>query len=95
MDEERKIIFANYVSHISQSGKTTACIGKHVRYIKDFLDSGYELTRKGFETYKKNNAGIHCEYSAKEAILDLLHFSVSGIEGRNGRRMSFRSKNSQ
>lgn len=74
MDEERKIIFANYVSHISQSGKTTACIGKHVRYIKDFLDSGYELTRKGFETYKKNNAGIHCEYSAKEAILDLLHF---------------------
>lgn len=74
MDAEKKIIFANYISHLCLSNKTTGCIGKYVRHIKIFLDSGYELTRKGYESYKKNNAEIHCGNSAKEAILDLLHF---------------------
>ena len=74
MDECKKIIFADYVSHLCLTGKTKNSIGEYTRHVRDFLNSGYELTRKGFKSYKENNASLHCEPLAKDAILDLLNF---------------------
>lgn len=82
MDDSRKKILADYTSHLCASGATYNVIGRKIKHVRDFLDSGEEVSRKGYRSYKSHNAGILAEPLAMEGLLELLEFLGIGYRKR-------------
>lgn len=51
MEEVNKKIFIEYVSHLYSTDKSYEVIGKTIKAVKLFLESDYQVNRKGYKAY--------------------------------------------
>ena len=49
MEEVNKKIFIEYVSHLYSTDKSYEVIGKTIKAVKLFLESDYQVNRKGYK----------------------------------------------
>ncbi len=69
MEEVNKKIFIEYVSYLYSTDKSYEVIGKSIKAVKLFLESDYQVNRKGYKAYIRENA---VELSDKPYIKDAL-----------------------
>nr|DAP58746.1 MAG TPA: SITE SPECIFIC RECOMBINASE XERD [Caudoviricetes sp.] len=69
MEDVNKKIFIEYVSHLYSTDKSYEVIGKSIKAVKLFLESDYQVNRKGYKAYIRENA---VELSDKPYIKDAL-----------------------
>ena len=69
MEDVNKKIFIEYVSHLYSTDKSYEVIGKTIKAVKLFLESDYQVNRKGYKAYIRENA---VELSDKPYIKDAL-----------------------
>ena len=48
MDNNRQHILTNYISYLYTTGRSYDTIGKHIKYVADFLESTEEVNRRGY-----------------------------------------------
>ena len=83
MDNNRQHILTNYISYLYTTGRNYATIGKHIKYVADFLDSTEEVNRRGYLSYKRKNADVMARYPLMcSAICDLLSYLKIGYDRR-------------
>lgn len=67
-------LFNEYIDYMSHSNKTYSAVGRYLMQVRDFLESGHPVTRKGYRDYIKD---IACDLAnkpyAREAICDFLN----------------------
>ena len=67
-------LFNEYIDYLSHSNKTYSAVGRYLMQVRDFLESGHPVTRKGYRDYIKD---IACDLAnkpyAREAICDFLN----------------------
>ena len=82
MEEVNKKIFIEYVSHLYSTDKSYEVIGKTIKAVKLFLESDYQVNRKGYKAYIRENA---VELSDKPYIKDaiILVLDIHAHEKRN------------
>ena len=51
MDNNRQHILTNYISYLYTTGRSYDTIGKHIKYVADFLESTEEVNRRGYLSY--------------------------------------------
>lgn len=56
MKDVNKKIFIEYVSHLYSTDKSYEIIGKSIKAVKLFLESEYQVNRKGYKAYIRENA---------------------------------------
>lgn len=81
MDSSRRQILTNYISYLYTTGKSYEYIGRYIKYVTDFLESADSITRRGYFTYKQENANMMARHPLMcEAICDLLSFLKIGFQ---------------
>lgn len=82
MEEGKQKLFDGYIGWIYRSGKSYDHIGRHIKSVRDFLQSGYPVSRAGYNRYMKDNASrLVEEPQSRNAICELL-----GLAGAGGAR---------
>ena len=88
MDNNRQHILTNYISYLYTTGRSYDTIGKHIKYVADFLESTEEVNRRGYLSYKRKNADVMARYPLMcSAICDLLSYLKIGY-GRREKTVS-------
>lgn len=83
MDNNRQHILTNYISYLYTTGRSYDTIGKHIKYVADFLESTEEVNRRGYLSYKRKNADVMARYPLMcSAICDLLSYLKIGYGRR-------------
>ena len=79
MEDVNKKIFIEYVSHLYSTDKSYEVIGKSIKAVKLFLESDYQVNRKGYKAYIRENAvELSDTPSIKDALCGFLHFLAIG-----------------
>lgn len=75
MDTDRQNNYTSYLGHLSSSGTTYRKIGLAAKYVLIFLEEADEISRRGYQRYKKAHASeLSTMPGATDAILDFLSF---------------------
>ena len=83
MDNDRQKILVNYISYLYTTGRSYDTIGKHIKYVADFLESTEGVNRRGYLNYKRKNADLIARHSLMcSAICDLLSYLKIGYGRR-------------
>ena len=83
MNSDRQNILANYISYLYTTSRTYDTIGKHIKYVTDFLESAEGVNRRGYLNYKRKNADVMVRHSLMcSAICDLLSYLKIGYGRR-------------
>lgn len=69
MNYEKEKIFIEYITNLYSTDKSYESIGKIIKGVKSFLESDYQVNRKGYRAYIRENA---VELSDKPYIKDAL-----------------------
>lgn len=81
MDSCRQQILINYISYLYTTGKSYEYIGRYIKYVTGFLESADSITRRGYLTYKRENADMIARHPLMcEAICCLLSFLKIGFQ---------------
>lgn len=81
MDSSRQQILINYIFYLYTTGKSYESIGRYIKYVTGFLEKANSITRRGYLTYKRENADTMARHSLMcEAICDLLSFLKIGFK---------------
>lgn len=82
MNEERLIIFNDYIKQLYGKGKLYDCIGKHIKHVQHFLENCESITKKGYNVYKKEYACLFVDSSVAISICDFLDYRGVGYGRR-------------
>ena len=82
MNEERLIIFNDYIKQLYGKGKLYDCIGKHIKHVQHFLENCESITKKGYNGYKKVYACLFVDSSVAISICDFLDYRGVGYGRR-------------
>ena len=75
MDTDRQNNYTSYLGHLSSSGTTYRKIGLAAKYVLIFLEEAEEISRRGYQRYKRAHASeLSTMPGATDAILDFLSF---------------------
>lgn len=76
MDDNRKELFFKYIHYLYDSNEMSyEYTGRYIKYVRDFLESGVPINRKGYLLFKNTHAYIFTQFPLmKEAICDFLSF---------------------
>lgn len=81
MDSCRQQILINYISYLYTTGKSYEYLGRYIKYVTGFLESANSITRRGYLTYKRENADMIARHPLMcEAICGLLSFLKIGFQ---------------
>ena len=79
MEEAKKEFFEKYINWIYTSGKSYEYIGRYIKIVKSFLESGSPLNRTGYKRFiQANAAAITEEPLTKNALCEFLDFCGVG-----------------
>lgn len=75
MDTDRQNNYTSYLGYLSSSGTTYRKIGLAAKYVLTFLEEADEISRRGYQRYKRAHASeLSIMPGATDAILDFLSF---------------------
>lgn len=75
MEEAKKEFFEKYINWIYTSGKSYEYIGRYIKIVKSFLESGSPLNKTGYRRFMQANAAaITEEPLTKNALCEFLDF---------------------
>ena len=79
MESEKEQTLIEYISYLYQTNRSYEVIGRHIRAVKEFLDSDNPISVKGYKDYVKTNSLnlIRCPL-AKEALCQFLRYKGVG-----------------
>ena len=79
MEEAKKELFGKYINWIYTSSKSYEYIGRYIKIVKSFLESGSPVNRTGYRRFMQSNAvEIAEEPLTKSALLEFLSFNGTG-----------------
>lgn len=70
MDTDRQNNYTSYLGHLSSSGTTYRKIGLAAKYVLIFLEEAEEISRRGYQRYKRAHAS---ELSTMPGATDAIH----------------------
>lgn len=83
MNNDRQKILTDYISYLYTTGRTYDTVGKYIKYVTDFLEMTKEVNRRGYLSYKRENADVMVRHSLMcSAICDLLSYLNIGYGKR-------------
>ena len=79
MESEKEQTLIEYISYLYQTNRSYEVIGRHIRAVKEFLESDNPISVKGYKDYVKTNSLnlIRCPL-AKEALCQFLRYKGVG-----------------
>ena len=81
MNSDRQNILSRYISYLYTTGRSYDFIGRYIRHVSDFLEKSESVSRKGYISYKRENADLIARYPILcDAICDLLAFLGIGYK---------------
>lgn len=79
MDTQK--IFNDYLNYLYSSSKSYDYIGRYIKIVKSFIDSGMPLNKTGYKNYIKENAiNIVDEPLTKKALCNFMNFIGIGFK---------------
>ena len=88
MNEEKLKKFYGYIKHLYELRVTYEKAGRHIKHVKEFLESDCEPTKRGYLQYRKTHADIFHESLACDAILDFLSYVGQGWKRKGKKKES-------
>lgn len=80
--------FYGYINHLYEVRVTYEKAGRHIKHVKEFLESDCEPTKRGYLQYRKTHADLFHEKLACDAILDFLSYIGQGWKRKGKKKES-------
>lgn len=91
MNEERLMIFNNYIKHLYGRRMADSYAGQKIKHVQHFLENCESVSKKGYKLYRKNYACLFIEPQVKTSICDFLSFFGVGY----GKKQTKKAENIQ